>query len=118
MTAAVWIGFLAAAAAGATARMFLQAGWGRPGILVVNVSGAFALGLITGLALYHGLSHTSRTVLGTGFCGAYTTFSTFSLDTAVLAGEGQSRAAVVNVVLSVALGLAAAGAGIALMAWF
>ena len=48
------------------------------GTLTINVSGSFVLGVITGLALYHGLESTPKIVVGTGFCGGYTTFSTFA----------------------------------------
>ncbi|HET9729836.1 MAG TPA: CrcB family protein, partial [Acidimicrobiia bacterium] len=51
------------------------------GTLVINVTGSFVLGLITGAAMYHGLSHDARLVTGTGFCGGYTTFSTFAVET-------------------------------------
>src|SRR5262249_24069267 len=47
---------------------------------LVNVSGSFVLGVLTGLALYHAFPSTPRIMLGTGFCGAYTTFSTFSYE--------------------------------------
>jgi len=51
------------------------------GTLVVNVSGSLVLGFLSGLALYHGFPTTAKTVLGTGFLGAYTTFSTFAYET-------------------------------------
>ena len=58
----------------------------RPlGTLVINTSGSLILGVLTGLALYHALPADAKTVLGTGFCGAYTTFSTFSYQTVRLA---------------------------------
>ena len=62
------------------------------GTLVINVSGSLVLGFLTGLALYHAFPATPKTVLGTGFCGAYTTFSTFAYETVRLAEERGSRA--------------------------
>ena len=86
------------------------------GTIVVNISGSFLLGLLTGLGLYHGLARTPRLVLGTGFCGAYTTFSTFSFQTARLGEEKEVRAAALNVALSVVLSTAAAALGLWLAA--
>jgi CrcB protein len=86
------------------------------GTLVVNVSGSFLLGVITGLALYHGLTPLPRAAIGTGFCGAYTTFSTFSYETVRLVEEGSVQPAVVNVAVSVVVGLAGAGLGLWLTA--
>jgi CrcB protein len=86
------------------------------GTLVINVSGSFLLGIITGLALYHGLAPLPRAAIGTGFCGAYTTFSTFSYETVRLIEEGSVRLAATNVALSVVIGLAAAGLGLWLTA--
>jgi CrcB protein len=84
------------------------------GTFVVNVSGCFGLGLLTGLAIYHGLPGTPRLVLGTGLVGAYTTFSTFSFETVALVEEGEGRTAVRNVVLSAVVGTLSAAAGLAL----
>jgi fluoride exporter len=84
------------------------------GTFVVNVIGAFALGLLTGLVLHHGLSHNTKAVLGTGFCGAFTTYSTFSFEAARLAQERRSMAAAGYVALTLAVGLSAAAAGLGL----
>jgi fluoride exporter len=86
------------------------------GTLVVNLSGSFALGLLSGLAIYHGLPGTPKLIVGTGLVGAYTTFSTFSFETVALLEEGETRLAARNVAVSVLLGAAAAGAGLALAA--
>jgi CrcB protein len=83
------------------------------GTLVVNLSGCFVLGLLTGLALYDGLPGTTKLVLGTGLVGAYTTFSTFSFETVALLEEGQSWAAARNVAVSAVVGTLAAAAGLA-----
>ena len=61
------------------------------GTFVINVSGSFVLGVVTGAVLYHGLGPLPKTALGTGFCGAYTTFSTFSYETVRLLEEGVGR---------------------------
>jgi CrcB protein len=84
------------------------------GTMVVNVSGAFVLGLITGLAMYHGLPKSSREILGTGLIGAYTTFSTFSLETMQLLEDGELQQALTNVAVSLVAGALAAAAGLAL----
>jgi fluoride exporter len=84
------------------------------GTFVVNASGAFVLGVVTGLALHHGLSDSARTVLGTGLCGAYTTFSTFGYETVRLLEDRAWREAVLNVVGSLAVGLLAGAAGLSL----
>lgn len=82
--------------------------------LAINVSGSFVLGVITGLALYHGFPTTPRLVLGTGFCGGYTTFSTFAYEIVFLAEERRYRTASVNLVLSLLVPALAAALGMAL----
>jgi CrcB protein len=80
--------------------------------LVINVSGAFVLGVILTLAPAHHWSADVSTPIAVGFLGAYTTFSTFSWETVVL-GRVDHRwaAAAVYVVASVVLGIAAAWGG-------
>ena len=84
------------------------------GTWVINVTGSFILGLLTGLALHHGLSAHVVSVLGTGICGGYTTFSTFNLETVRLAEDGSSASAVGNIAGSIAAGLLAAACGLGL----
>ena len=123
MSGPAWIAFAVAAAIGAPARYLVEGlvqertGGRFPwGTLVVNVSGCFVLGVLTGLGLYHGLSATARTVLGTGGLGAYTTFSTFTAATVGLLEEGETGAALGNIAGSILVGLGAAAAGLALAA--
>jgi fluoride exporter len=121
MSTNVWIAFLAAAALGACARYLLDGAvqdhtsgefpWGT---CVINITGSFILGVLSGLALYHAFPGDAKLVLGTGFCGAYTTFSTFTYETIRLAEGGLTRAAIRNIVVNTAGGLLTAGAGLAL----
>ncbi len=74
------------------------------GTLTVNISGAALLGFLGGLAL----SKEAALLAGTAFVGAYTTFSTWMLETQRLGEERQVRAAVANLIVSVMLGEAAA----------
>ncbi|MGP2440354.1 fluoride efflux transporter CrcB [Streptomyces sp. JW3] len=84
------------------------------GILLVNVAGSLILGLLTGAAVAGAAGSRLQLLLGTGLCGALTTYSTFSYDTLRLAGTGAGRSAAGNVLLSVAAGVGAAFAGVAL----
>jgi CrcB protein len=83
------------------------------GTLAINVTGSFLLGLVTGLALHHGLPRTTRVVVGVGFCGAYTTFSTFAFETVRLLEEGASAEAFKSVAGTLLAGTLAAAAGLA-----
>ncbi len=66
------------------------------GVTVINVTGSFVLGLLTGLALSHLVSSEWLLVLGTGLMGGYTTFSTASFETVRLLQTGRVGAAFAN----------------------
>jgi CrcB protein len=100
---------IAAGALGALARYLVgragaKSAWPWP-VLLVNVAGS----LIAGVAMHTDLA----AIVAVGFAGGLTTFSTFSVETVQLAGEGRWRTAAASVALNLALGLAAATAG-----WF
>lgn len=90
----VWIGIAVLGAAGGLAH-FLFAGWvgahGRGrlpwGTLAVNLTGAFAFGVMTGLRP----DHTVALLVGTAFLGGYTTFSTWMLESERLGSSGHTR---------------------------
>ncbi|EMY34284.1 hypothetical protein D477_010591 [Arthrobacter crystallopoietes BAB-32] len=84
------------------------------GILLVNTTGSFLLGLLTGVVLSQHLAPELQLVLGTGFLGAYTTFSTASIDTVRLVREGNWGQGLFNAAGTVVLTVAAAAAGLAL----
>jgi CrcB protein len=113
----VWFWVAVAGGLGAVARFVVdghvlaRTGGRLPwGTALINVSGAFALGIVAGAAPDHAIA----VVVGTGFLGAYTTFSTWMLETLLLGESGRSAAAVVNVVGQLAVGLAVAGIGFGL----
>ena len=100
-----------------------RAGGGLPpavfpvGTLVVNATGSFVLGLLAVLIARPtagGRTDVARLLLGVGFCGGYTTFSTFSLDTVALLESRGGLIAAVNVVASVSAGLIGVAAGMLL----
>jgi fluoride exporter len=84
------------------------------GTLVINVLGSLALGVLLGAEAHGSASASLVLLLGTGFCGGFTTFSTFGYETVRLAESRSYAKAVTNVVLSLGLGLLAAYAGWAL----
>ncbi|GAA1064523.1 fluoride efflux transporter CrcB [Streptomyces asiaticus] len=84
------------------------------GTFLVNVVGCLVLGLLTGAAAEGAASQRLQLLLGTGLCGALTTYSTFSFETVRLAEEGARLFAVANVVLSLVVGVGAAFAGVGL----
>jgi CrcB protein len=84
------------------------------GTLLVNVTGSLLLGFLLRYALAtEAVSPEVRVLLTTGFCGGYTTFSTFSYETAALVEDGQYDRAALYVVLSVVASLIGTFMGIA-----
>jgi len=86
------------------------------GTFVINVTGSLLLGLLAGLVTYHAFPATAKTELGTGFCGGFTTFSTFSYETIRLAEERQRSAALRVLIASLLVPALAAALGLALAA--
>ena len=86
------------------------------GTLIVNASGSLLLGILTGLALYHGMGGRYMAVVGVGLCGGYTTWSTASWDTVHLLHTGHRTEAIVYTLGSLVLCIGAAAAAIGLMA--
>jgi CrcB protein len=114
MSVWVWLGVAVLGGAGALLRFFVDGlisarvvGDFPVGTLVVNLSGATVLGLLTGLAL----SGDALVLVGTATIGSYTTFSTWMLETHRLTEDGEPRAAAANVLVSLAVGLGAAALG-------
>ena len=117
MSPLAWIGVGVFAAAGAYTRFAVAAAVTarRPGdfpwgTFAVNLSGGFALGVLTGA----GVTGSALFVLGTGFMGGYTTFSTWMVETQRLGEDAEIRLALVYLLGSMLAGLAATGAGWAL----
>jgi CrcB protein len=114
MSLPIWIGVALLGGVGAVTRFLLDgvlsAAIGRAlplGTFVVNLSGAFLLGLFTGLAF----SGAALTLAGTATIGSYTTFSTWMLETQRLRDEGEFGWAGANVIASLTVGLGAAALG-------
>lgn len=115
----VWVGL--AGSLGAVAR-FVTDGTVRTrvasevpvGTILINIVGSLILGVLTGLVEFHHVTATVTLVAGAGFCGGFTTFSTASFESVRLLQKGALAAAAVNITVTVAGTLVAAGAGIAL----
>ncbi|OBB98547.1 fluoride efflux transporter CrcB [Mycobacterium sp. 852002-40037_SCH5390672] len=113
-TALLWVGVVLIGGVGSVLRFLIDRTVARRasrpfpfGTLVVNISGAALLGFLGGLAL----NKEAALLAGTAFVGAYTTFSTWMLETQRLGEERQLRAALANIVVSVMLGEVAAFVG-------
>ncbi len=114
MSPAVWIGVSFLGGIGAMGRFLLdvfvtsRASGGFPlGTLAVNVSGAFVLGLLAGATL----DDSASLLAGTAAIGSYTTFSTWMLESQRLGEEGEVSSLAANIIVSGAVGVAAAALG-------
>jgi CrcB protein len=86
------------------------------GTFTVNCLGSAVLGVVTGLAWYHGLGGRAHAVVGVGFCGAFTTWSSVTWETVQLAGRGRSSLALVNMVGGLVSALVVAALAIVVVA--
>ena len=95
-------------------RVYAWLGRGFPyGTLAVNVLGSFLMGFLTIVLLERSMADPAwRAVILVGFLGAFTTFSTFSIETLMLLEEGEMLRAGLNVSISVIACLAAAWFGV------
>ena len=100
--------------------VFIVFGTGMPyGTLMVNVVGSFLLGIVAQLALAGNfLTTTTSSFLGIGFLGAFTTFSTFSVQTLELLESGSPLKALLNISLNLILCLIAAWGGLSIGRFF
>ncbi|MCW2511361.1 MAG: crcB protein [Mycobacterium sp.] len=113
---------LVAGACGALARFLLDSSikrrWRSPfpwATVIINVTGSLLLGILAGLVLFHGQPTAWQTVVGTGFCGGYTTFSTASFETVRLVQQNRRSLALLNAVGSLVLSVAACALGFAVV---
>lgn len=100
--------------------MFNWLGKGFPfATLAVNISGSLIMGFLYGL-IEQGILEVSiyRTLIGIGFLGAFTTFSTFSLDSLLLIQQGEMLKAMINILLNVGLCIFAAAIGMFIVTSF
>ena len=109
-------------AVGALSRYYLtfflqvQPGYSFPvGTLAVNLIGAFIIGICTGIVHFSTMSENLRLLIMTGFLGALTTFSTYSIETVNLIKNNMLRYAILNVAISTISGILLAYAGYALI---
>lgn len=118
MTGFVWV--CLGAAVGAPSRYLLDRAvqarhdsllpWGT---MLVNVVGSLVLGVLVGASTGHDVPDAVTLTLGTGFCGALTTYSTFGYETFRLVEDGARLSAALNVALSLVVGVGAAALGYA-----
>ena len=118
MPVTVWIAL--GGALGSVARYWIAV-WAVPisrslpwGTILINVGGSFAIGLFGTLTLAHGrfpVPEAGRLFFMVGFCGGFTTFSSFSLQTLDLLRAGAPGRALANIAVSVVLCLGAVALG-------
>ncbi|ATD71785.1 MULTISPECIES: fluoride efflux transporter FluC [Gordonia] len=85
------------------------------GTFVINVTGSALLGVLAGLVIFQGAPHELQAVVGTGFCGGYTTFSTASFEVVRLAENRQRLVAAGYAGITLTVSVAACAVGLALV---
>jgi CrcB protein len=85
--------------------------------LIINITGSFVLGCLSGALLHHHDLTNVETVIGMGFCGGYTTFSTASFETVRLLERREYGRAIANAAGSLGATIAAAAIGVMLGQW-
>ncbi|WP_040560930.1 fluoride efflux transporter CrcB [Kocuria palustris] len=124
MTPLLFLAIAVAGGVGAVCRFVLdglltslsEADFPWPTVLI-NITGSLLLGLITGFAVSGLLPEAWRLVLGTGFLGGYTTFSTASVDTVRLLQRRRWAAGIVHGLGTLVIAVGAAGLGLGLSLW-
>ena len=124
MTPLLFLAIAVAGGVGAVCRFVLdglltslsEADFPWPTVLI-NITGSLLLGLITGFAVSGLLPEAWRLVLGTGFLGGYTTFSTASVDTVRLLQQQRWAAGIVHGLGTLVIAVGAAGFGLGLGLW-
>ena len=124
MTPLLFLAIAVAGGVGAVCRFVLdglltslsEADFPWPTVLI-NITGSLLLGLITGLTVSGLLPEAWRLVLGTGFLGGYTTFSTASVDTVRLLRQRRWAAGMVHGLGTLVIAVGAAGFGLGLGLW-
>lgn len=119
MTPFLFLGIAVAGGIGAAGRFFVDGAirsrtngtmpWGT---IIINVSGSFLLGLIAGFTGHQLLPEPAFLIVGTGFLGGYTTFSTASFETVRLIQERKWFAGTLNGLGTLVTATAAAGLGL------
>lgn len=116
---------LLAGATGALTRFLLDASIKRRwhtafpwATVIINVTGSLLLGILAGLVLFGDQPSAWQTVVGTGFCGGYTTFSTASFETVRLVQQNRRGLALLNATGSLVMSVAACAVGLALVSAF
>lgn len=81
------------------------------GTWTINITGSLLLGFVVAASAFGPATAATVALVGTGFCGGFTTFSAFGFETIRLVEEGSNREAGLNIVSSVGVGLLAAAVG-------
>jgi CrcB protein len=85
------------------------------GTVLINVSGSLLIGIVAGAVIFHSQAGEWQTIVGTGFCGGYTTFSTASFETVRLVQQRRHWLALANAAGSLGAAVGACALGLSLV---